>query len=395
MGHADELADIFGVPTDGSNIDTDDDISDESQEGAYAAVIKSSEETSFEDKAKAVNEVVAKASNADENETTNSSNEEASDEQPEQQEKRDFESIIADAKNATKGKSGSKSDEPVEEQKADDSASDESEELFGDGSQDGSESDDDSEASEQQSSEIEGSKSSETDDGNSKLSEGDEFDALRAACFLVDPPSPMFSKFYEMKRTTLQRHLPDGKRLPTDKWTQEMHDAYVSIRVSLSDKDAIADRMQAIQQKRDRVVQIKSIINSQYFLWKRLIPMMHGQLARVVYEKPAAKQDGVNYEHMRDMEEYYNELEGLFETSKDILNNLDAAYDSLSRQVTLTGIGPSPEKFGAPQKQSQARTTSVADDGFDSLDDNSTVKVSPSRSPKPKDESGGPQEVSF
>tara|TARA_B100001778_G_scaffold334967_1_gene349830 strand:+ start:34326 stop:35483 length:1158 start_codon:yes stop_codon:yes gene_type:complete len=385
MGHADELADIFGVPTDGSNIDTDDDISDESQEGAYAAVIKSSEETSFEDKAKAVNEAVAKASNADENETTNSSNEEASDGQSEQQEERDFASIITDAKNAAKGESGSEPDEPLEEQKADDSSSDEPEELSGDGSQDGAESDDDSEAPEQPSPEVEDSKSS----------EGDEFDALREAGFLVDHPTPMFSKFYEMKRTTLQRHLPDGKRLPTDKWTQEMHDAYVSIRVSLSDKDAIADRMQAIQQKRDRVVQIKSIINSQYFLWKRLIPMMHGQLARVVYEKPAAKQDGVNYEHMRDMEEYYNELEGLFETSKDILNNLDAAYDSLSRQVTLTGIGPSPEKFGAPQKQSQARTTSVADDGFDSLDDNSTVKVSPSRSPKPKDESGGPQEVSF
>ena len=59
MGHADELADIFGVPTDGSNIDTDDDLSDDSQEGAYIAVTKSSEEVKFEDKAKIINNAIA------------------------------------------------------------------------------------------------------------------------------------------------------------------------------------------------------------------------------------------------------------------------------------------------------------------------------------------------
>lgn len=400
MTHSDELADIFGVPTDGSNIDTSDELDEDSQEGAYAAVIRSSEETTFEEKAKAVNEAVAKASKLDDNETTNPSSEESSSERSKEQQRqkeRDFESIISDAKNAAKSQSRSKQNEQVETQEiSEDNSIDESEKFVENGGNDGSESFCNAEVIEQPTQTVEKTTSVVVLDKEVyKDINSDEYNALVNSGFLLKSTSPMFNNFYEMKKATLLRHLPDGKRLPISQWNREMHDAYVDIRININDKNAIADRMQSIQQKRDRVVQIKSIINSQYFLWKRLVPMIRGQLDRVIYEKPAPKQEGIHYEHLRDMEEYFNDLEGIFETSKDILGNLDAAYDNLSRQVTLTGIGPSPEKYGTPEIINRAKTTSVDEDGFDSLDDNSSVKSSSRDSYKPKKVLSGPEEISF
>lgn len=383
MGHADELADIFGVPTDGSNIDTSDDISDESQEGAYAAVMKSSEENTFEEKAKSVREAVAKSSkleDEEEEEDTNPSEEaliERTEQSKPEETKRDFETIISDAKNAAKSKSEPKQDEQMEEPETDSDETDDSEDVSGDVSEDGTVATDAFEPSEQ----------AET------VSQVDL--RLKKSGFLLDSPSRMFDNFYDLKRGTLRRHLPDGKKIPIDKWTQEMHDAYVDIRINLNNKDDIADRMQSIQQKRDRVVQIKSVINSQYFLWKRLVHMVKGQLARVTYEKPKERQEGVNYEHMRDMEEYFNDLEGLFETSKDILNNLDAAYDNLSRQVTLTGVGILPEKYGRSSRRSTEESISIEDDEFDSLDDDVSVKSSFKKNTKPNKGVSGPEEISF
>ena len=275
-------------------------------------------------------------------------------------------------------------------------SSDEPEEIFGDSSKNGTKPEKLPDDNEQQSSQIEYKKMSNKNNSNNSSKEIDTLDdSLRKSGFIIDSPSAMFENFYEMKKAALRRHIPDGNKLPINKWSQEMHDAYVDMRINLNDKDIIADKMQSIQQKRDRIVQIKSVINSQYFLWKRISPMLTGQLARVVYEKPAVKQDGVNYEHIRDVEEYYGELEGLFETSKDILNNLDAAYDNLSRQVTLTGILPLPKKYGSSDNQGHTKTMSIDNDGFDSLDDNSSVKPSSSIPKMSKKNIDGPQEVSF
>jgi hypothetical protein len=196
-----------------------------------------------------------------------------------------------------------------------------------------------------------------------------------------------------MKEETLRRYLKDGNKLPIDKWTEEMRNAFVNIKISFDDTDLIAEKMTAIQSKRDRVVQIKSMINSQFFLWKRIIPMMHGQLARIIYEKPAAKQDGVNYEHMRDMEEYFNDLEGIYETSKDILNNLDAAYDSLSRQVTLALPRQNVGSVGSSSKDETAKGP-IDESDYDGLHDKS-VKVDSSVSKETKKDTDKPEEVSF
>ena len=160
-------------------------------------------------------------------------------------------------------------------------------------------------------------------------------DELEANGWLVTCPSPMWQEFYDRKISALQRYVA-GREIPFGKFYKELKTAYVDIRVSMSDHNAIAEKMQEIQQCRDRVTQIRAQVNSQFYLWKRLVPLFEGLVAMVKYEKPAAKQEGVIYDRMHDMIEYFSKLETMHDTSKDILANLDAAYDSLSRQVTMS-----------------------------------------------------------
>lgn len=371
MNLKEELDDIFGTPIDGSNID--DDASDESQEGAYAAVIGSSEDLTFEDKAQAVNSKLRDVLNAEGIDVaeTDESHEEVEDEistststsqqgDSHEQSSTSLGSVISSAKNATERESEPFANDKmgVNELASDRVAESESEKPV--------ESD------------------SVKEDGDSSMS--DNLDDLRQQGFVVDAPTKTYESFYSMKIDAIRRHLPKGKKLPLRDYMREMRDAFVSIKIGLTDLGEIQSKMQAIQQKRDRVVQLKTAINFQYYPWKRLIVMLHGQLARVIYEKPAAKQEGVNYEHMRDLEEYFNELEGAYETSKDILANLDAAYDNLSRQVTIALPKPSREVR-------EDRSSDMSE--FDSLPQNTQVKPQSQSGSKPKKDISGPAEIGW
>jgi transcriptional antiterminator Rof (Rho-off) len=95
--------------------------------------------------------------------------------------------------------------------------------------------------------------------------------------------------------------------------------------------------MQEIQQHRERIKNISLKCNVQYFVWKRWIEkdMLKGYLARVEYIKPAIKQEGLVMEHMRDLEFYYAQLEALYNNCYKVEKTLEAAYDTLSRRVSI------------------------------------------------------------
>jgi len=407
MATTEELDDIFGVPLNGANVDVSLDTSDESQEGAYVSVMSSSEEVTFEQKSAILKEKMLESS-PQTNETE--SFEEHKNEQRESE--KEFKTIISDAKDAIEGSTEPESNAEMEEKQSNNDAFNEPQEsgndVFDSGAVDLDDSDDEGsmkkaeddikieeKAVEEESFGQEDENSEDVEDINVIYSD------LVNSGFIVKAPTRTYESFYSMKRETLRRHLKNGSKLPIPTWNQEMHDAFVNIKVSFVDRESIAQKMVEIQQKRDRVVQIKSVINSQYFFWKRLIPMMHGQLARVIYEKPAAKQEGVNYEHMRDLEEYFNELEGAYETSKDILNNLDAAYDNLSRQVTLSAPSLSPDRQESAVKErpenvkkeekSKIITTNINSEEFDGLNDVSIVKDAKTKPIKTKEKDGGPK----
>ena len=74
--------------------------------------------------------------------------------------------------------------------------------------------------------------------------------------------------------------------------------------------------------------------------------MLRGFLARVEYLKPALKQDGLVMEHMRDIEWYYHKLKSLYDNCHKIEKTLEAAYDTLSRKVTICMELRPNERFG-------------------------------------------------
>ena len=97
---------------------------------------------------------------------------------------------------------------------------------------------------------------------------------------------------------------------------------------------------------RERLKEMQIQISTQYFLWKRCIVLMRGKLARTESDKPVIKQEGVCYEHMRDMEFYYSDLEGLHDAVEKVGKTLDGAFDCLSRQVTICLPLKSIERYG-------------------------------------------------
>jgi hypothetical protein len=74
-------------------------------------------------------------------------------------------------------------------------------------------------------------------------------------------------------------------------------------------------------------------VNGQYFVWKQMIEILPGVLARIEYER--GKNDGLVYEHLNDFIAYFGHLEGLHDSCSIVTKNLDGAYNSLSRQVAI------------------------------------------------------------
>jgi|AntRauTorckE6833_2_1112554.scaffolds.fasta_scaffold00824_3 hypothetical protein len=152
--------------------------------------------------------------------------------------------------------------------------------------------------------------------------------------WILTPPTDKYKSFYESKSEALEAILPGGQ-IPFEKYKEEFRNAKVDISVSDADMSNIYDRMRSIQQWRERITFISLHVNEQYFLWDRYIEMLHGVLARVEYEKPMIKQEGVIFQHMRDLELYFASLKSLHTITASIVKNLDSSWDMLSRSVTL------------------------------------------------------------
>jgi hypothetical protein len=95
-------------------------------------------------------------------------------------------------------------------------------------------------------------------------------------------------------------------------------------------------------------------------------------LARIQYLKPVLKQEGLILEHMGDVEMYFEKLRGLHKSVADTEKNLAAAYEMLSRKVTICMELPPVERYSKadrkerPQFQYEEKPSEELDD-FDDL----------------------------
>jgi len=357
------LDDIFGVVQDGSNIVKKD--SEESHDSSYADAV-TEDDMSFEDKADAVKQAIEPSDRVqvefgdkpDDTEQESSSESEAEHEGQASSQK-EKPTTVAESPVSSETIEPA-STQQVEQSQEADSPTDESRD----------EKEHDMEVRPDDSNVSPPKEEVKTSPKKKQV-----IDELESNGWLVTCPSPMWQEFYDRKINALQRYV-GGREIPFGKFYKELKTAYVDIRVSMSDHNAIAAKMQEIQQCRDRVTQIRAQVNSQYYLWKRLVPLFEGLVAMVKYEKPAAKQEGVIYDRMHDMIEYFNKLETMHDTSKDILANLDAAYDSLSRQVTMS----MPQKTIERHESGSGSVQSPKLSDFDSIENKPQKRVNTSSS---------------
>lgn len=147
----------------------------------------------------------------------------------------------------------------------------------------------------------------------------------------------IFEKFYIAKMESLSDWLLVGGRINFEKVNQELIDSRIDLsNVNFADFNMLFNLLKNVQIFKDRITLIEIQCNNQYFCWKRAIDLFQGILAQCHYEKPAAKQDGIVYEHMSDFISYYSRLESLHYNIQSVVKNLDQAFDTISRQITIS-----------------------------------------------------------
>ncbi len=157
-------------------------------------------------------------------------------------------------------------------------------------------------------------------------------------------PSIMYDPFYKQKKVVLDSCLIGGQ-VKFSQWNKELGEAQVDVVTEVFDQQVIIKQMEEVQQFRNRVKYIGVRVNNQYFLFDRFTPLLRGYLARIQYLKPILKQDGLILEHMGDVEMYFERLRGLHKSVADTEKNLAAAYEMLSRKVTICMELPPVERY--------------------------------------------------
>ncbi len=203
--------------------------------------------------------------------------------------------------------------------------------------------------------------------------------------WLLDSPSAMYDAFYEKKKELINIFMVGGQ-VEYIKWMNELADAHINIQSEVFDQEIVMRQMEGVQQHRERVKYINIRVNNQYYMFKRYVELMRGFLARVQYIKPIIKQEGLILEHMRDIELYLTRLESLHDSVTKTEKTLAAAYDTLSRKVTICmELKPveryekkayptyNGNKFNSDIEEQKSKPKQNLDD-FDDLPDNVVVK---------------------
>ncbi len=170
----------------------------------------------------------------------------------------------------------------------------------------------------------------------------------------IESPSDMYHTFYGHKNLFLEKCLHNnGGQVEYSMWMKELEEAEVNVVTEVFDQQIIMRQMENVQQHRQRVKFIGVRVNNQYYAFERFVGekgLLKGYLARIQYLKPALKQEGLILEHMGDLELYFERLKALHKSVADTEKNLAAAYEMLSRKVTICMELPPIERYEKPEK---------------------------------------------
>lgn len=150
----------------------------------------------------------------------------------------------------------------------------------------------------------------------------------------TESPSELYDSFYRIKNEKINI-FSGGMQLDFDRLYQELYSTSVDTSTEVLDSDILLKKLDVIVRCIDRVAMIQIQVNHQQFVWKRFVELLRGALARVQYLKPVLKQEGLQLEHMGDVEFYSERLNALKESAHDCMKNLEKAFEALSRKISV------------------------------------------------------------
>lgn len=176
-----------------------------------------------------------------------------------------------------------------------------------------------------------------TETHDSKVDVKDDLPVLRDGKelkWILSSGNEKFSKFYRDKHFVIETLLPSGP-IDTDRYERDLRDAHVDLRMETGDFETLNERLTEVQTWKDRVVEIAGAVNKQYYAWDRFVDLMQGKVAQIEKAKNAEARQGLYFEHLRDMALYQENLKFLHHHITQVLKNLDSAWETLSRRITI------------------------------------------------------------
>lgn len=174
--------------------------------------------------------------------------------------------------------------------------------------------------------------------------------------------------FYNIKRDALATWLLPGGVIHFSNLMEELRQAKPDLtQVVFGDMQSMFVALKQIQKWKDRITAIQIDVNQQFYSWKRAIELFRGVLARCRYEKPSEKQDGVVMEHMGDMIMYMSKLESLHFSASAVRENLDNAFDCISRQITTSVSTMGKDVDFVEKKTKSAINSTFVSEEYDSV----------------------------
>lgn len=152
--------------------------------------------------------------------------------------------------------------------------------------------------------------------------------------WLLNSPSDKFRSFYQAKAEILKDLLEDGEILFTV-YRKELSEAKVDPYVSSFDSDEITRRMGDAVKWTSRIAYIFVKVSTQLCIGERGLELLRGVLARIEYEKPKERNEGIVFEHMRDLEMYVAKMKSLSNITEFTIKMLEKAWNTLSRQLSV------------------------------------------------------------
>jgi hypothetical protein len=208
--------------------------------------------------------------------------------------------------------------------------------------------------------------------------------------WLLTSPAPKYDRLYREKKIALTpgvNSILKGGQLDFDKLFDELAELSVDVTVKTYNPQDIHDKMQLVQKLRTRLEHIRLQVSRQYHHWERYIELFHGVLCRTEYER--GKQEGLNYDHLRDMEHYFCSLKALHKASEGVMRTLDGAFECLSRQVTVVLPMKEIERYGNSNGNAAATTPSAPKPMTPGLRKMDSLSSQPTNAPKSDSPDGG------